>query len=175
MGAEDLPPDWMNIEPCKTDTGRRMDFEEHPLDVILLVKRFAFDTTVAQAPQVVLPHQLLSQFFRKRGRIPTALRPCNPPGEMAEKWLLCAQSLLEFFPMGSMQRSVRYLQQLAAGQRGCCNNFPPLNWTYSCVGRPEAKAVLDNEVNYLPVIVPALKTRVYFRRRAVQQLREDEG
>ena len=167
---KDLPRG-LQVEPARRMGGRVVALDESPLDVILLIKRHAHDANLSQPPQCILPYKMWVHFLQGHPRVPTKLRSPNEPGEMAEYWLYCAQSLLEFFPQGTMQRSIRYLQMLAAGQRGHDSDFPPLPWMYSCKGRPDVEEALEDEIHYLPVVVPALKTRVGFRPGAIRQLR----
>ncbi|CAJ1456696.1 unnamed protein product, partial [Effrenium voratum] len=83
---------------------RSLGLEPHPLDTVMVVKRFLWDDVQSQACRVVIPREYLKAFF------------CRMPRESA------------------VQRAVLYLRQLSRGQRGNSLSFPPLPWMHSCVG-----------------------------------------
>lgn len=148
----------------RTKAGRTLGLEPHPLDTVMVVKRWLWDNDPSQQIAVAIPFQFMERFFQTQGRVPVGLRPPNPPLEAAG-WLRCAVALLETHEEVAVQRPVRYLRSLARGERGQNTNFPSLNWMHSCVGN-EALAHALGQPHMPKVVVPGLETRVAIRPRA---------
>ena len=101
----------------RTKAGRTLGLEPHPLDTVMVVKRWLWDNDPSQQIAVAIPFQFMERFFQTQGRVPVGLRPPNPPLEAAG-WLRCAVALLETHEEVAVQRPVRYLRSLARGERG---------------------------------------------------------
>ncbi|CAE7219733.1 unnamed protein product [Symbiodinium sp. CCMP2592] len=163
MHRKDLPaPVARRVLPLARARRNQPDpFVAHPLDVVLLQKQYVWETDLKCDPQVVLPHVLGLRFHTAQGYVPRLLRPPNRPD--AEGWLLCAKALLQMYPSGNMVRTVKYLQELAAGQRGQSTDFPDLPWFESCRGRTDVEAALACQPEHLNSLVPSLATRAVYR------------
>lgn len=152
------------ILPPTTKSGRTVGLRPHPLDTVMVVKRWLWDNDISQKIAVAIPFEYVQPFFRNHGRVPVNLRPPNPPAE-ASGWLKCALALLETHEEAAVTRAIIYLRSLARGERGKNTNFPSLPWMCSCVG-DEAMAYALNQPHMPKVVVPGLETRVVVRPRA---------
>ena len=147
----------MEILQPRTATGRLLGIEPNGLDTIMIVKRYLWDTNISQSLQVTIPHGFLDRFLQQFGRAPTAVRPANEPAD-AQGWLRCALILLDSQEESRVVRSIRYLQDLAAGRRGNNVNFPPLTWLHQCAGDPELSMTLRRPCNLPVLLVPGMET-----------------
>lgn len=118
MARKDVPH---NIHIIETGRG-----ELHPLDAILLLKRFASDCSLSQEPLVSFRHAYVAMV----GPLPREARPLIAPNRKKRLvYLELAQLLLKKFPSESTARSIRFLLKL-------CRNEPPeplvqLDWLES--------------------------------------------
>ena len=128
----------------------------------MIVKRYLWDTNISQSLQVTIPHGFLDRFLQQFGRAPTAVRPANETAD-AQGWLRCALILLDSQEESRVVRSIRYLQDLAAGRRGNNVNFPPLTWLHQCAGDPELSMTLRRPCNLPVLLVPGMETNVHMR------------
>lgn len=92
-------------------------FAPHPCDVVLLTKRYVWDSRLSQPPILVLPYERAKGFVT-RFPVPTKLRPPKTPENHAETWLKVAKALLDCYDLQQVQRSVKYILSLARG--GAC-------------------------------------------------------
>lgn len=158
-----MPRDDIEIVPPRTAAGRSLGIEPHPLDTVMIVKRFLWDSEMSQPIQVTIPYEFLGPFLQQAGRTPNELRPPNPVQD-AHLWLQCALYLLETQEESLVARSVCYLQDLAAENRGWSRSFPPLNWLHQCIGDHDLAFALRRGCNLQSVLVPGLQTNVHVRR-----------
>ena len=109
----------------------------HPLDVVVVVKRWVTDPAPSQDPVLVLPHGRLSQL---PGPVPVSLRPPKAP-KYPLQWLGLAQELIRIYPADeSMRRAAKYLLDLSSGTRGQ-GALPALPWHSAARGDPELVAM----------------------------------
>ena len=109
----------------------------HPLDVVVVVKRWVTDPAPSQDPVLVLPHGRLSQL---PGPVPVSLRPPKAP-KYPLQWLGLAQELIRIYPADeSMRRAAKYLLDLSSGTRGQ-GALPALPWHSAAQGDPELVAM----------------------------------
>ena len=158
-----MPREDLEIVPPRTHAGCSLGVEPHPLDTVMMVKRFLWDSEMSQPIQVAIPYEFLGPFLQKAGRTPTGLRPPNPVVD-AQSWLQLALHLLETQEESLVARSVRYLQQLAAEERGWNRNFPALNFMHQFVGDPDLASALRRS-DLKSILVPGIQTMVYVRRQ----------
>ena len=139
-----------------------MGLEPHPLDTVMVVKRFLWDDVQSQACRVVIPREYLKAFFCRMPRAPADLRKPNPPVD-AVGWLQCALALLQTDEELAVQRAVLYLRQLSRGQRGNSLSFQPLPWMHSCVGDEGLAQAMRHQFHLPTILFPALSTNVHMR------------
>lgn len=162
--GKDIPAERAgNILPPRTAAGRTLGMEPHPLDTILIVKRWLHEDHPSQELAVAIPYQYVAKFLQQHGTVPVNLKAPNDPVE-ASGWLRCALALLDCYEEASVKRSVQYLRRLARGEMGKDTRWPELFWMRSCVG-DEALAHAIEQPHMPNVVIPGLETRVVFRAR----------
>ena len=171
MCRKDVPPAAQrDIVVPATGAGRSIpSYTAHLCDVVMLTKRFSFDTDICGPPRAVMPH-VLFRSLREHLRWPPAhLRPAPVKQKLKEGCLLCADALLETFEPSEMQRSVAYLRALASGERGEATQLPRLRWYEMSSGHTGLEAAARHEVKVLQTLAPAVLTRVAMRPRPVEE------
>lgn len=133
----------------------------HPLDTICLLKRWASDTELCQAPVLVLPYGRATQCLP--GSLPSGLQQHNPP-KFAAEWLQLAAYLVKHMGTQSAAKTARYLVALATGRIATGTPCPlPVHEK----GRPELLVALNAAMTApagLRALVPAAVFRAVIRR-----------